>query len=355
MTIRYAAPEIVFSVASVAAVKGNSMTYQPPTGGWNNPASGPVPGGQPYGRQPVGGYPGQQGGYPGQPQPGGYPGQQMGGYPQQPRAPRPVIVERFLAGPANPQLYTILGGVLAFLGVLLVIFSCLSWATASDEGGTGDYTVKSSVSITGLGSVSLDVDSSFTDSGDVRKTERGIEKDTSAPGVWTLIFGLLLIGSAVPFFFRKITPWGVVAAVLVGFAVMVTASVFFADPVSAVADSDVEGDTSDWGAGYGLWIVFFAALIAFFVAVAALVLLLIPQQLRRAVYGGYPGGYQGGNYQQPGHQQSGYQQTGYQQPDGYQQSGYQQPGYNTGDQGYGYGNQQGGYGQQYPGQNQWPQ
>lgn len=323
------------------------MTYQPPTGGWNNPASGPVPGGQPYGQQPVGGYPGQQGGYPGQPQPGGYPGQQMGGYPQQPRAPRPVIVERFLAGPANPQLYTILGGVLAFLGVLLVIFSCLSWATADSETPSVDV----SVSVSGLGSASVSGDD--VESGSVKDYEKEIEKDTSAPGVWTLIFGLLLIGSAVPFFIRKYAPWGVIAAVLVGFAVMVTASVFFSDPGGAVSENGSDGDNIS--AGYGLWIVFFAALIAFFVAVAALVLLLIPQQPRRAVYGGYPGGYQGGNYQQPGHQQSGYQQTGYQQPGGYQQSGYQQPGYNTGDQGYGYGNQQGGYGQQYPGQNQWPQ
>ena len=196
--------------------------------------------------------------------------------------------------------------------------------------------------ITGLGSVSLDVDADGvdTDNDRVKDQEKEIEKETSTPGVWTLIFGILLIASAVVFFFPKIAQWGVVASVLIGFALMVMASVFFADPVSAVADSDVEGNTDDWGAGYGLWIVFFAALIAFFVAVAALVMLLLPQKPKPTAYGGWP-------------QQGGYQPGGY-AAGGYQNGGMPQTGYPTGGQGYGgYGNQPGGY-NQYPGQNQWP-
>ncbi|MDL9937911.1 hypothetical protein QSJ18_14250 [Gordonia sp. ABSL1-1] len=178
--------------------------------------------------------------------------------------------------PEAQKQFTVVGAVLAFLGVLLVIFSTLSWASADYEvhSFAGQGGGSASVSVSGLGSVStegIDVD---TDS---------VEEGTSAPGVWTIIFGLLLIGASLPLLIgslKKYFPWGLVASVLVGFALLITASVFFADPAGAVGDSS--GDTEGVGAGYGLWIVFLASLAAFVTAVGGLFLLLRPQPAAQA-------------------------------------------------------------------------
>lgn len=302
------------------------MTYQQPPGDWNNPQGGqgqgfppPPPGQQgPQGQQaPQGqsahyGQPGQFG----QPRQYGQPGQfgqqpAQGEYPASPAPakPRPAILDRFLSGPSDASKFTIIGAVLAFLGLLLIVFSFLSWVSEDGDGGG---------SISGFGSVSLDAGGGI-DKSQVDEIEKELEKETSAPGVWTLIFGVLLIGASIPLIVRKFVQWGVLASVLIGLAVLITASVFFASPVASVVDADGI-DESESSAGYGLWIVFIAALLAFFVAVGALVLLSLPQKPAPAAggwgqsgFGGQPGGQAQGGYTPPA-QQSGWDTQ--QQPGG---------------------------------------
>lgn len=294
------------------------MTYQQPPGDWNNPQGGqgqgfPPP---PPGQQGPQGQPAQYG------QPAHY-GQQpaQGGYPAQPAPakPRPAVLDRFLSGPTGASKFTIIGAVLAFLGLLLIVFSFLTWVT--NETSEGDIKISSSIS--GFGSVSFDV--SGTGSGELadiaKKQEDKAEEDTSAPGVVTLIFGVLLIGSSALLFVRKLIPWGALASTVIGLAVFITAIVYISDPVGAVwSGAKEDGPGDDSGTGYGLWIVFIAALLAFFVAVGALVLLFLPQKPAPAAggwgqsgFGGQPGGQAQGGYTPPA-QQSGWDTQ--QQPGG---------------------------------------
>ncbi|MGW0037964.1 hypothetical protein [Gordonia sp. NPDC003376] len=287
------------------------------------------------------------------------------------------------ARPSRPQPTMIAGVVLALLGVILVIFSCVTWASVSQSetlpGGLG--TVTSSVTVSGLGSVDAEVTG-------LPQGIPGLDKDaldeaassgdgTSAPGGWTIAFGILLVLAAVPLLLRRFASWAAVAASVIGVATLIATIVFLADPAAAVSDGDPGEGSDQVGAGYGLWIVFLASLAAFAVAVATAALQLLPGGTTPGAtaagvtpfgapgsgYGSQPGfgsqpGYAGGpGYgSQPG---SGYpQQPGYgtapagdQQPYGQAAPGQWQPGYGQqpGQPGYGQQPGQPGYGQQ-PGQ-----
>ncbi|WLP89675.1 hypothetical protein [Gordonia sp. NB41Y] len=372
------------------------MTYD--NQGWGGPgpgsggygAGGPagggygggVPGGQPPGHgsqgfgEPAAGYGAQ--GY-------GSQGYGAGGYgtpgPGAPVTPSGGSVMSRLGAdrPSRPQQTMIAGGVLALLGVILVIFSCVTWASVSQSqtipGGLG--TITSSVTVSGLGSVDAEVSG-------LPQGIPGLDQDaldaaaagddgTSAPGGWTIAFGILLVLAAVPLILRRFASWAAIAATVIGFATLIATIVFLADPAAAVSDGDPGAGSDQVGAGYGLWIVFLASLAAFAVAAATVVLQLLPGGTPPgataagvtpfgapgAGYGSQPGfgsrpGYAGGpRYgSQPGGgypQQPGYgtSPAGDQQPYGQASPGQWQPGYGQqpGQPGYG----QPGYGQQ-PGQ-----
>lgn len=260
------------------------------------------------------------------------------------------VASRLLAPvSSDPATGRILGGVLAVLGVLLVIFSCLTWASASEEFDEFGVSGSVSVAVSGLGGVSIDqeVDTSglapeladLIDESDLSE-EANIaeaEEDTKAPGGWTIAFGALLIIAAVPLLLGRFAGIGAVIAGLVALASLIASAVFAADPAAAVIDGSVlsDDDVETFGVGYGLWIVLFASVVAVLVAGFA-IFRAVTATAQPAAVGGF--GAPGQPYGQP--QQFGQQPQQFGQP---QQPGYgQQP-----QQQYGQP-QQPGYGQQPP-------
>lgn len=316
------------------------MTYGPPNSGGYNPAPG-ASGGQPY--------------------PQGAPGY---GAPQRPQSPLVANLKAPSAA-AGDKLF-IVGIVVAVLGLIVVVFSCLSWLSVDDD----DSPV--GISVSGLGGVSLDFDSSKVpseyrdgaqesfDDGKA-ETEERLEEDTEAGGGWTLAFGILAILSAVPLIIRKFQSFGAIAVTAFGLAATICAIVFVASDGRGVVDKAElsDDDIEAISTGYGLWIVLVGSILLLLAGVFALALALLPEK-----FGATPAPAYGAGYGAP---QTGYGQpqgTGYGQPQNYGYGDPQQPGYGTGGQlggqpGYPQPGQPNQYGQtqynQYPGQGGTPQ
>lgn len=298
------------------------MTY-----GQNNPG---VPG-----QPPQGGY-GQPQGY-GQQPPQGY------GQPQHPGAYAPAATGAGspLLAPTGPstQRRTIVGGVAALSALLLIVFSFLSWATASEEEALpGGGEVSYSASISGMGSVDMDVSMPSELQGymseDQLKEQMNDSADTKMPGIWTVIFGVIVGIGAALVFVRKFPGIGGVLIAVGGFAATIASIVFIADPIGAVAKDTSSKDSEVFSAGYGLWLVLVGSLLALLAGAAMLALTLAPSKFDDTPAA--PVGFGGPGPQYPGQQYPGQQHPGQQA----QYPGQQYPG-QPGPQSPG---------QQYPGQ-----
>lgn len=285
-------------------------------------------------------------------------GQQPYGQPGpfgSPPAPAPAsgsgsVVSRLTAtrsGRPTPTL--IIGAGLAVLGLVMVAFSFLTWATAElhlnqSIPGAGAITGSVSSSVTGLGSVSTsnDIDVSslpsqfqeqFTQELEREQSSSDSSDDTAAPGVWTIVFGVLLVIASVPLILRRFPAIASIVGTVVGLAALIAAAIFLSDPGAAVSadgkspadDTSLGGPAPDVHAGYGLWIVFVSALVALIVAVGGLVLSLMrpatPAGPAPTAFGnGFPGAPQPGFGSTPGQPGFGQQGFGQQQYPG--QSGF---------------------------------
>ena len=292
------------------------MTYGPPSG---NSGGFPPPGGP--GGQPPGGY--QPGGH----QSGGYSfGHQPGpGYPQ------PSVQtsgnSRLLAPTSNPAV-RFPGIALAIGGLLIVLFSFFTWA--SQDFGVG------SVSISGLGAVTIDAGDDTADSSEVADAESEAEAETSAPGIVTIVFGLLLAGAAVPLIINRYPAIAAIIATILGLVVMVVSLVFIADPGSAVIDGEA-GDTAEVDAGWSLWLVVLGAFITLIAAGVATYLALATGR------GSRPGPGMSGPQQPPGYGQFPPDPGGRPQGYGGQPQGFGPPPQQFGAPGGGYGQPPGPY------------
>lgn len=331
------------------------MTYGPPPGNGYPPPGGP---GQPPGGP--GGY--QPGGY----QPGGYQPQQQPGYQSPFGAPggkgplgggQSALKDNLLAPSSSNPFLEFTGIALAVSGLLMVLFSFFSWAADDSE--------LASVSVTGMGSVSLDSGPETSGGPDLEKL---LEDSSKSPGIFVIILGVLIIAAAVLLIINKFPGIGAVVASVVGLIATIMALVYLFGPANAVLED--AGDSGIGDAGFGLWLVVLGSLAALVAGGLSVFFALTspagtppsspgipgygqPQGQpgqgygqQQGQFGGYGAGQGGYPQQQPG---QGYGQPqpgqGYGQP---QQPGQPQPG-----QFGGYGAGQGGYpqpGQQQPGQ-----
>lgn len=267
--------------------------------------------------------------------------QQPGWSPQPAQQPATNILSRITAPVVAADRLFQAGIGLAVGGVLLIVFSCLSWVS-SESGGI-------SASITGIGTVSFDAPGESEDL--IARNTEATEELLNAPGIWTIIFGVLILGAGVVLIVRRFQGIAAVAGAVLGVIALITALVFFADPGNALLDSSL-GDSSmsdDESRGYGLWLVLIGALVSAVVGAYALALVLIPEKLGAAgAPVGFapqqPGGFAPGtaNYgQQPA--QPNYGQQPPAAPNYGQQQGQPQGGFPPVPP-------QGAPGQQYPGQ-----
>ena len=329
------------------------------------------------------------------------------GYPGQPLPPAPggVGAKLTAATSSKAEPLTIVGIVIAVLGLLMLIFSIVGpWQTLTfeitgdseySESTTGDY---QSFGVSGLASV-WDVTCSFTaESADkIEECENdwrdGIEDGYraeggsssegefspilgSSAGGWTLGFGIAVVLASMPLIFRRFQGVGAVTATALSLAAAISAIVFAATTGAGVVTEDyiefLEEEFDGSGLysfsvnlGWGLIIVLVASILLLVSAITAVVLVFqgrpgvagAPQGL-----GGY--GQPVAVYEQSGpmYGQSG-PQYGYPQPGGSQpvQYGQTQLNPNAGSggvppqPGYGTPSQPNQYGQtqynQYPGQN----
>lgn len=300
------------------------MTYGPPPGNGYPPPGGPG--------QPPGGH-GGPGGY----QSGGYQPPQQPGYQSAYGAPGgPTSAKTGLIAPSssNPML-KFTGIALAVSGLVMVLFSFFSWAADDND--------VFSVSVSGMGSVSLEAGSEGSGGGEL---EQLLEDSSKAPGIFIVILGVLIIAAAVLLIINKFPGIGAAVATVVAVIAMIMSLIYLFAPANAVLDD--AGDSGIGDAGFGLWLVTIGSLAALVAGGLSLFLALTspagtPPSNRAAP--GY-GSSQGQPYgQQPG--------QGYGPPQGQpgqgwgQQPGQPGPGY--GQPGQGFGQQPGGYPPQQPG------
>lgn len=320
------------------------MTYGPPPGNGYPPPGGP---GQP---------PSGPGGY----QAGGYQPQQPSGYQSPFGAPggqgplgggQSALKDNLIAPSSSNPILKFTGIALAVSGLVMVLFSFFSWAADDNE--------FASVSVTGMGSVSVDGGPESSGGSDLGKL---LEDSSKSPGIFVTILGVLIIAAAVLLIINKFPGIGAIVASVLGLIATIMALVYLFGPANAVLEG--AGDSGIGDAGFGLWLVALGSLAALVAGGLSVFFALTapagtpPGNPGNLGYGqpqGQPG--QGYGHQQPGqpqpgqgygHQQPG-QGYGHQQP-GHPQPGQPQPGQQQPGQFGGYGGGQGGYPQQQPGQ-----
>lgn len=242
--------------------------------------------------------PGQPGQYPpGQPPQGlpGQPPQYPGAYPPAPAATSPLLAP---SGPAT-QRRTIVGAVAAVAALLLIVFSFLTWASASDSINEAGVSADMSVTVSGMGSVDTDLQMHNAPAGfeDMMNQSDSANEDTKMPGIWTVIFGILVGAGAALMLLRRFPGVGALLTVVGGLAATIASIVFIADPIGAVAKGTTGQDRELFSAGYGLWLVLIGSILALLAGAAMLALTLAPAKFDDAAPA--PGGF-GGPGQFPG-------------------------------------------------------
>jgi hypothetical protein len=162
----------------------------------------------------------------------------------------------FAARSADSRL-RVAGVVLCLTGLAMVVFSFFPWADADDD--------TLSVSVTGLGSVSVDASEQRIQESGI-DTEQ-IEDRSKAPGAYTVVLGLALAIASIAVAANRFPGLGAaVGLVLSLIAVFLSLEYLFA-PGDAVLDG--AGDTGVGYAALGLWLVTVSAVVALAVAVTA--------------------------------------------------------------------------------------
>ncbi|WP_341267901.1 hypothetical protein [Gordonia malaquae] len=237
--------------------------------------------------------------------------------PQQPGPPpfgaapaKASAAQAILAPTAAPnQKSLIVGAVAAVIGLLLVVFSFLTWASISVDQSTslgGDsMSVKIEMSISGLGNADVSTDVNLPGSlPDSVKDEilrsaptadelNSDEDGPGKPGVWMIVFGVVLIVGGVLIVVRKFPGIGAVVATVAGVAATITAIVFVADPIGAFGGTMKDtpaGAGVDSGASYGLWLTLLASLAALAVGGLAVLMTIAPEKIGGSRAGGLPTG-----------------------------------------------------------------
>lgn len=289
-----------------------------------------------------------------------------------------------LLAPAGPSSMrrTIVGAVAAVAALLLIVGSFLTWASASEEISEGPIAGNVSIAVSGMGSVDFEMNIADAPDGfdDMFNSDEGraeAEDDTGMPGIWSVIFGVLVAAGAVLVLIRKFPGIGGVITAVGGLAATIAAIVFISDPIGAVTTRPIgDGAGDDFSAGLGLWLVLVGAIFALLAGAAMLALTFAPDKFDDAApsapagfggpgsapFGSQPGPaqHQAGQYpgaphqgpQNPGQQNPGQQNPGQQYqgpPAGQQYPGQhapQQPGQYPGQPQYG----QPQHGQPFPGQ-----
>lgn len=263
--------------------------------------------------------PGDSGGYPpdesgGQPIQGQFGGPQQSGH--QPSFDTPTgrgsATTPLLAPSSSNRTLKIAGIALVVAGVAMVVFSFFTWA--SQDLGQGG------ISITGTGSVSIDAGGSNARPDQVAVAEARAEEDTSAPGLYTMVVGVLVVGAGAALIVNIFPAIAALTGAVLGVIAVVMVLIFISDPGSAVVSGDA-GDTSEVSVGWGLWLVTVGAF-------AALVVACLGTYLALTAKPGIPAA--GPGHDQPPPPAYGAPQ---QQPDGYGQAPPQ--GYGPPQQGYG--------------------
>ncbi|MCK0439525.1 hypothetical protein MUG78_08625 [Gordonia alkaliphila] len=166
------------------------------------------------------------------------------------------------------------GGLVALAAAaLLIVGSFLTWASASqtsaEEFEEVPMTVTTSATISGMGSVSLDLevadappsfpqlDGAYLD----QEASEG-EEHTRMPGIWTVVFGALIAVGAVGLLVQRLAGASAFLVSLVALAALLAVIVFFTDPLAAVTSGSIGDSASgDFAAGVGLWLVLIGAVL----------------------------------------------------------------------------------------------
>jgi len=158
-----------------------------------------------------------------------------------------------IAGPASDEVSRIrfLGVLMALAGALAVIFSTLKWLTIENLDNTAW------LSISGMGGLSSS--GMRRDASQLGLAQDVVENHTAMPGIWTLIFGALLLVSAIPLILRRNQAVAALAGLAFSLASTIACFVFIASPGNGVLDSEyddklqaVAGVTASISMGYGL-------------------------------------------------------------------------------------------------------
>jgi len=202
------------------------------------------------------------------------------GFP--PVAPANPPAKAALLAPTGPssQRRLIISVVAGVAGLLLIIGSFLTWASVDETDSSGGITASVQISISGMGSGDVTLegmdDSGFGTDSITAQMEQSIEDEAAKNGIWTLIFGILILAGGALIAVRRYPGIGAAVVGVVGLASTIAAIVFVADPAGAVGDGDT-GDV-DVGAGVGLWLVLVGALLGLLAGAAALAVTLRPAQ-----------------------------------------------------------------------------
>jgi len=230
-----------------------------------------------------------------------------------------------LLAPTGPssQRRLIIAVVAGVAAILLIVGSFLTWASMSASesdssiGAAMNVTIDMDVTGMGTGDATVDIDTSeFPDEiadqirDEVEKQNIGlsgeIEDNASKPGIWTIIFGVIVAIGAILIAVRRFPGVGALLALAAGLAATIATIVFVIDPAGAVGANDIP-DGADVSAGIGLWLALVGALLGLLAGAAAVAVTLRPAQFDDAAPAqlGAPGGFgpQGfGGPQAPGGQ-----------------------------------------------------
>ncbi|WP_207842422.1 hypothetical protein [Williamsia soli] len=159
---------------------------------------------------------------------------------------RPTTGGGLFASASGDSRLRFVGLLLAAAGVLVVVCSFLTWASASDD--------ELSLSVTGMGSVSFEASEARAQAlGGSADVAAELDQRSKSPGIFTALMGALLVGAAIPLVLGRYPGLGAAAgSILALIAVFMSLEYLFA-PGDAVLEGT--GSTGIGYAGLGLWLV----------------------------------------------------------------------------------------------------
>ncbi len=217
--------------------------------------------------------------------PGQYPPQGMPGQPPLypdgygPAAAPAAGTSTALLAPTGPktQRRTFAGVVAAVAGLLLIVFSFFTWASASDSINEMGVSADMTVAVSGMGAVDTHLQINDAPAGfeDMMNQTEASDDETKMPGIWSVGFGVIVVAGAALFLLRRFPGIGALLTAVGGVAATITAVVFVTDPIGAVAKGVTSEDREIFAADYGLWLVLAGAVLALLAGAAMLALTLV--------------------------------------------------------------------------------